>query len=59
METYTIEATGQGGYEVRADRHGHDGGQVVMSFPTRQQAREWIDGQTRIAMTTANASDVA
>jgi hypothetical protein len=59
METYTIEATGQGGYEVRAARHGDDGGQIVMSFPTRQQAQEWIDGQTRIAMKTTNASDVA
>ncbi len=59
METYTIEATGQGGYEVRAAGTGDNGGQVIMSFPTRWEAQAWIDGQTRIAMKTANASDVA
>jgi hypothetical protein len=58
MDTYSIEAN-QGGYEVRVI--GADGkpGQVAASFPTRQQAQDWIDSQTQIAMKSANASDVA
>ena len=33
-------------------------GQIVASFPTRRQAKEWIDAQVQIAMKIANASDV-
>jgi hypothetical protein len=58
METYSIEAT-QSGYEVRANGTESGGVQIVASFPTRQQAREWIDQQVQIAMKSANASDVA
>jgi hypothetical protein len=58
METYSIEAN-QGGYEVRVNSPEPDGVQIAASFPTRQQAQEWIDQQIQIAMKTANASDVA
>jgi hypothetical protein len=58
MDTYSIEAN-QGGYEVRAIGPQGEPGHIVVSFPTRQQAQEWIDSQTQIAMKTANASDVA
>ncbi len=58
MDTFSIEAI-QGGYEVRANGPERDGGRIVASFPTRQQAQEWIDAQVQISMKTANASDVA
>ena len=58
MDTYSIEAN-QSGYEVRAIGPNGEPGQVAASFPTRQQAQEWIDTQTQIAMKTATASDIA
>jgi hypothetical protein len=59
MNTYSIEADSNGGYEVRVVDTSGKGSHVAVSFPTRQQAQEWIDAQIQIAMKTANASDVA
>jgi hypothetical protein len=42
-QTYSIESDGQGGYRVHVVAPSNlESGRVVMSFPTYEQAREWI-----------------
>ena len=59
MEDYLIEADGGGGYRVRTCRPNVEHNPIVAEFATYQQAQEWVDQQTRIALKSANASDVA
>jgi len=58
MDTYSIEADGQGAFHVRAARPDDREGHAVATFPTPRQAQDWIDNQIRIAMMTATASDL-
>jgi hypothetical protein len=58
MDTFSIEADGKG-FQVRIAGADDRPGQIAASFPTRQQAQEWIDNQTQIAMKTVIASDGA
>jgi hypothetical protein len=59
MDTYLIETDGTDGYQVRTAGSAGRHGEIVARFSTYQQAQEWVDEQTRIAMKSANASDVA
>jgi hypothetical protein len=59
MNTYSIEADGNGGYQVRVTGPRGDNDHIVAGFAIWRQAQEWIDSQIRIAMQTDNASDVA
>jgi hypothetical protein len=58
MDTFSIEADGEG-FQVRVAGSDDGPGRIAASFPTRQEAQEWIDSQTQIAMKTVIASDGA
>jgi hypothetical protein len=58
MDTYSIEADGQGAFNVRAAKQDNRAGLAIATFPTPRQAQEWIDNQIRMTMTTATASDL-
>jgi hypothetical protein len=59
MNIYSIETNSEGGYEVRVAESARQKGYIAASFATWRQAQEWIDTQMRIALSNANASDVA
>jgi hypothetical protein len=46
-ETYLIETDSHGGYQVWIERSKGESGHVAISFPTYQQARDWILERSR------------
>jgi len=59
MDAYSIETDSDGGFRVRAVTRAGGRSEIVASFPTEREAREWMDNQTMIDLRSANASDVA
>lgn len=58
MDTYSIEANGDGAYKIRVTAP--DGSsREVPDFPTWDDAQLWVNEQTEIAMKTVIASDGA
>jgi hypothetical protein len=52
-ETYSVERDGQGGFQVHiVEPSKRESGRVVMTFPTYEQAREWISDRAGEAPTS-------
>jgi hypothetical protein len=59
MDSYSIEADGNGGFQVVVlDSAFWGGRRVVGAFPTFDLAQEWVNAQTESDTRSANASDV-
>jgi hypothetical protein len=47
-ENYSIETYGHGGFQVWIERSKGESGHVAISFPSYQQARDWIVERARL-----------